>query len=203
MNAFDTVRQFEETIAEYTGSKYAVAVDSCSNAIFLSCMHHDIKGREITIPSRTYPSIPCSIIHAGGKVKFKDYTWKGIYTLNPAPIIDAAKRFRRGMYIPGHLMCLSFHAKKHIPIGKGGMILTDSLEAYEWLRLARFDGREETALCDQEDFKILGWNFYMTPDQAARGMWLFDMIKDKELDDLGESPPYPDLSQFEIYTENK
>ena len=35
-NAFEVVRQFERRIAKYAGSKYAVAVDSCTNALFLS-----------------------------------------------------------------------------------------------------------------------------------------------------------------------
>ena len=33
---WDNVDRFEEIIAEYAGSKYAVAVDSCTNALFLS-----------------------------------------------------------------------------------------------------------------------------------------------------------------------
>ena len=38
-NPFKIVRMFEETIAEYTGSKYAVSVDSCTNALFLCCKY--------------------------------------------------------------------------------------------------------------------------------------------------------------------
>jgi dTDP-4-amino-4,6-dideoxygalactose transaminase len=123
-NAFDVVRQFEVGIAEYSGSKYAVSVDSCTNAIFLCCMYKNIKGHEITIPSRTYPSIPCSIIHAGGKVNFVDKEWKGTYRLEPFDIVDGAKRFRRNMYEKDTLQCLSFHARKHLNIGRGGVILT-------------------------------------------------------------------------------
>ena len=77
--------------------------------------------------------MPQSIIHAGGIVKFRDYHWKGVYQLEPYPIWDAAKRFTSNMYIPGALMCLSFHIKKHLKIGKGGMILCDNKEATEWL----------------------------------------------------------------------
>jgi len=196
-NAFNSVREFEDAVSMYAGSRYGVAVDSCSNAIFLSLLYCNVKDKEVTIPCRTYPSVPCSIIHAGGKVKFKDISWKGIYQLEPFPIIDGAKRFTKGMYVPNTLHCLSFHAKKHIPIGRGGMILTDDENAYNWLKRSRYDGRNELPLY-QDDFDMLGWNFYMTPEQASRGLWMMQMIEDDN-EDLDESPGYPDLSKYDIY----
>ena len=200
-DAFQVVRDFEEKIAEYAGSKYAVTVDSCTNAIFLCCQYVDIRGKEVTIPSRTYPSIPCSVIHAGGKVKFEDIKWKGTYQLKPFPIIDGAKRFTKNMYQKGMFHCLSFHARKHLNIGRGGVILTDDESAMKWFKKARFDGRGECKLED-DNFDQLGWNFYMTPEQASRGMLLFSMLED-ENEDLIESPDYPDLSKFNIYKGKK
>ena len=196
--AFQSVREFEEIVAGYAGSKYAVAVDSCTNAIFLACTYLNVRDKEITIPKRTYVSVPCSIMHAGGKVRFEDKEWRGIYQLKPFPIIDGAKRFRKGMYVPDSYHCLSFHAKKHLKIGRGGMILTNDKTAYEWFKLARFDVREECALHKQESFNVLGWNYYMTPEQASRGIWLMGMMEDFN-EDLTEDPPYPDLSSYSIY----
>ena len=195
--AFEVVRKFERVIAEYAGSKYGVAVDSGTNAMFLSLLYCNVKGKEVTIPSRTYPSVPCSIIHAGGKVKFEDIKWKGIYKMEPFPIIDGAKRFRKDMYEKDNFHCLSFHARKHLNIGRGGMILTDDKDAYEWFKLARFDGRHECKL-ENDTFEVLGWNFYMTPEQASRGLWLM-MSMPNDNEDLLEFPEYPDLSKFEIY----
>ena len=121
------VEMFEENIAEYTGAKYAVSCDNCTNALRMCCEYYEVE--DVTIPARTYLSVPQSIMHAGGTVKFRDYRWQGIYQLEPYPIWDAAKRLTSNMYIPGSMMCLSFHIKKHLKIGKGGMILTDDLEA--------------------------------------------------------------------------
>ena len=53
MHPFDTVRGFENALAEYSGSKYAVAVDSCTSALLLACAY--LKVEEVTIPKRTYP----------------------------------------------------------------------------------------------------------------------------------------------------
>jgi dTDP-4-amino-4,6-dideoxygalactose transaminase len=102
----------------------------------------------------------------------------------------------------GGFQCLSFHIKKSLPVGRGGMILTDDKDAYEWFKLARFDGREPVPLREQKDFTVLGWNMYMSPPDAARAVQLFEVIKNIELPDLNvESQKYPDLSQFKIYTQ--
>ena len=67
---------FERALCDYTGAPYAIALDNMSNAIFLALYYEknvvkNIKNDDITIPSRTYPSVPCEIIHVGLKVKFK------------------------------------------------------------------------------------------------------------------------------------
>ena len=177
-NPYKVVQLFEEEVADYTNAPYAISVDNCTNAIFL-CLKYlkhkfSLKNEtEVTIPSKTYLSVPQSIIHAGFSPVFdtKEETnnWKGIYYLNPLPIIDSAKRFTSNMYISGTFMCLSFHIKKHLKIGKGGMILTDDPEAVIWFRKARYEGRSEK-LYHEDDIDMLGWNMYMTPQQASHGL---------------------------------
>lgn len=200
MHPFDSLRNFEAALAEYAGSKYAIGVDSCTSALLLACAYMNVQ--EVSIPKRTYPSVPCAIIHAGGTVKFEDVDWSGVYQLKPYPIYDGAKRFRRNMYIPGSFHCLSFHAKKLLPIGRGGAILTDDHDAVEWFKMARFDGRHERVPLHMDKFEMIGWNVYMTPEQASRGHLLLSVMKD-ENEDQEENPPYPDLSKFEIYTKPK
>jgi len=180
-NPYKIVKMFEEEIAHYTGAPYAVSVNSCTNALFLACKWIGVEGKEVIIPKRTYLSPPQSILQAGGHLTFEDISWEGIYQLKPFPIYDAAKRLTSNMYIPESLMCLSFHIKKHLKIGKGGMILADDLKAAEWLKKARYEGRSdvpyhEDNICDE------GWNMYMTPEQA-----------------ILENPPYRDLTEFEIF----
>lgn len=196
--AFDTVKRFEETIAEYAGAKYGVAVDSCCNALFLCCKYLNVKS--VDIVKHTYPGVICAIKNAGGSIMYwLDNDWQGIYEIMPYNIIDSALRFKRGMYIKDSFYCLSFHVKKHIPIGRGGMILTNNKEAAEWFKKARFDGRNEVPL-DQDELTMTGWNCYMTPEQAARGLTLFETIKDKDLPDLVVADQhYPDLSKVRAY----
>jgi len=189
---------FEETMADYTGSPYAVAVDSCTNALFLCCKYLEVK--EVAIPAKTYLSVPQSIIHAGGSVKFKDYDWSGLYQLEPYPIWDSAKRLTSKMYKEGTFMCLSFHIKKTLQLGKGGMILTDNKEAVEWFKQARYEGRHEVNY-KEDDITMLGWNMYMTPQQASHGLALMQNYPEK-VPDLGENGGYRDLREFTIFKED-
>ena len=101
-NPFRVVEMFEETMADYCGSKYAIATDNCTDALMIAAKY--LKVEEVTIPARTYLSVPQSIMHAGGVVKFRDYEWQGIYQLEPYPLWDAAKRLTSGMYIKGSIM---------------------------------------------------------------------------------------------------
>ena len=199
---------FESKLTDYTGAPFAVALDNCSNALFLSLYYENIKGKRIKIPSRTYPSVPCEIIHAGGEVEFESVenkTIKGPYQLKPTKVWDSALRFTYNMYIPDTHMCVSFTGPyKHLKLGKGGAILTDDYNAYLWFKRARFSGRRECSYHD-DNFDMLGWNFYMMPEIAARGLLLMTQFYNidgtfKHNDDL--ELPYPDLSKYPIYTQH-
>jgi len=149
--------------------------------------------------------VPCEIIHAGGKVEFeilKTETLTGAYQLKPTKVWDSALRFTADMYISGTHMCLSFTGPyKHLKLSKGGAILTDSKEAYEWFKRARFSGRRECSY-HEDNLDMLGWNFYMIPELATRGLqlmtsyWNSDGTKKKNPD---LELRYPDLSKFDVY----
>ena len=201
-NPYQVIKDFEAAMCEYTGAPYAVAVESCSAALFLCCKFAQVLLLpEVFVPRITYPSVPAGIVNAGGRVRFfDDPEWqsRGYYRLFPTDIYDSAKYLARNMYvdIDNGMVCLSFHAKKAIPIGRGGMILTDDSAAASWLRLARFDGRHEAAL-HTDEIAMIGWNMYMEPEQAARGLQLMQWLPDKV---LLPPDPYQDLSKYDFYT---
>lgn len=204
---YKVTEEFEKSLSDYTGAPYVVTVDNQSNALFLALMFENVKDMEIEIPARTYPSVPCEIIHAGAKVKFKPVKGKtltGAYQLSPTKVWDSALRFTHNMYIPNTHMCVSFTGPyKHFKLSKGGAILTDSYDAYLWFKRARYSGRRECSYHD-DHFDMLGWNFYMMPELAARGLLLMNQFykpdgTPKVNEDL--ELPYPDLSKFKVYTE--
>ena len=200
-NPYKVVQMFEEEVAHYTGAPYAVSVNSCTNALFLACKWHKVEGKDVILPKRTYLSPPQSVMQAGGNLVFEDIKWEGVYQLKPFPIYDAAKRLTSNMYIPGTMMCLSFHIKKHLKIGKGGMILTDNPKAVEWFKKARYEGRSEKKY-KEDDIEFLGWNMYMTPQQASHGLALIQNY-DINSQDQDEENGYRDLTEFSVFKNNK
>jgi len=207
---YKITEDFEKALGDYTGAPYVVTLDNMSNALFLALYYEknvkkSLSGDTITIPSRTYPSVPCEIINAGLKVGFNPVegkTIKGMYQLIGSNVWDSALSFTADMYKPEQHICVSFTGPyKHFKLSKGGAILTDSLEAYHWFKRARYSGRRECSYHD-DFFDMIGWNFYMMPELAARGLLLMTQFYNldgskKHNEDL--ELPYPDLSQFEVY----
>lgn len=67
------VHKFEEMFTEYKGSKYAMAVNSCTAALHLSLLAIGIKpGDEVIVPTMTFTSTASVVIHAGGVPVFAD-----------------------------------------------------------------------------------------------------------------------------------
>lgn len=189
----DIVDIFEDKLAKYSNSKFAVLTDSCTNALFLSLKLRQVNG-EVVIPAQTYVSLPMQIHHAGAKAVFEDIKWSGIYQLGDTGIWDSAARFTKDMYVGGGaLQCLSFQIKKRLPIGRGGAILTDDKSHYEALKFMTYDGRDlTTPYTDPMHIKSIGWHCYMTPEDAARGILLMDMLPEVNQDTMTYEH-YPDL----------
>jgi len=203
---WDAVDVFEKKVSAYAGSKYAVAVDNCTNAIFL-CLKYlecDKKNIPIVIPKRTYVSVPMTIKNAGCEFCFEDRFWSGLYQLKPYPIYDSAVRFTKNMYIKDSFQCLSFHRKKILKLTKGGMILTNNEKAANWFKIARTKGRHphKDILYKNEEFKQFGWNMYMSPERAAQGILIFDQLQDVNKDG-GSHETYHDLTKHLIFHDKK
>ena len=177
---YKITEEFEEQLAHYTGAKYAVTVDNMSNGLFLALYYENnvkkrIKDGVVGCPSRTYPSVPCEIIHAGLKINWEPVegeTLTGAYQLTGSCVWDSALSFTADMFVPKSHMCVSFTGPyKHFKLSKGGAILTDDYRAYLWFKRARYSGRRECSY-HEDNFDMLGWNFYMMPELAARGSLL-------------------------------
>ncbi|PZQ96765.1 MAG: aminotransferase [Cereibacter sphaeroides] len=60
------VALLEAEFAELMGSRYALAVSSCSAALFLSLKALDLKpGAKVLIPAFTFAAVPSAVVHAG------------------------------------------------------------------------------------------------------------------------------------------
>jgi|APSaa5957512576_1039674.scaffolds.fasta_scaffold01225_3 hypothetical protein len=194
LNPWAKVEEFEETVAEFAGSKYAVSVDNCTNALFL-CLTYLKQSVDVIIPKKTYISVPQTIENSGHNVVYEDLEWTGVYQLKPYPIWDGATLFEKNMYRGGY-HCLSFQHRKPLSLGKGGMILTDDIEFRDWARKARYEGRNYKLAYDNERPTMKGWNMYMHPEHAEYGIKIFNNCKDNPPARVG-SEVYYDLTELE------
>lgn len=199
---FSVVKDFEDAVAEYTGSPYCVAVSSCTAAIFTCMMWETYNGRGhiITIPKRTYIGVAQSIRNSGQILRFRDEYWSGSYDLDPLKISDSARRFTSDMFVPHYKICTSHHWQKTLSLGHGGCILHDNKEFDIWSRKFRCDGRTEGVRAEDEIDPVQGYHLYLLPELAASGLIRLHSLP-KHNPDLPNSN-YADLSLMPLFRNN-
>ena len=179
---------FEEEFARYVGAKHAVAVNSCTAAMFLSLKALGIgPGDEVIVPSFTFAATANVVVHCGATPVFVDVNpqtftidsrqaqraitakTKAIIPVHyggvpsdtnfPVTVVeDSAHRIAKN-YRSKNIVCYSFYATKNITTGEGGMITTEDNSQAHWLSQARLHGLSHDA-----------WKRY---DPA--GSWYYDI----------------------------
>jgi dTDP-4-amino-4,6-dideoxygalactose transaminase len=194
--SFDTVTKFENEVAQFFGSPFAVAVDCCTHAIEL-CLRLT-KANDISIPRRTYLSVPMTAEKLGLRWTWKNDRWEEYYLIGNTNIYDAAVLWRQNSYIPGTLMCLSFQFQKHLSLGRGGMVLTDDKNVAFDLKKMSYDGRIPNVHWRNQNVDTVGYHYYMIPEIAKMGL--------QKLPDAIEREPrewkiddWPDLTKMEVF----
>ena len=194
--SFEAIEKFETNIAEFFGSPYAVAVDCCTHALELCLRLQQIK--HYSIPKRTYISVPFLAHKLNIDFDWRAGDWADFYYLGGTNIIDAAVLWKKNSYIPNTFMCLSFQFRKHLNLGRGGMILTDNKEAAMILKKMSYDGRLPDVPWREQNIDTMGYHYYMTPETAELGL--------QKLSAAIEATPkqwtisdWPDLTQMEIF----
>ena len=194
--SFNSIKKFENKIAEFFGAPYAVAVDCCTHGIELCLRRQNIKC--ITVPKRTYLSIPFLSHKLNIELKWKDENWEDYYYIGDTNIIDAAVLWKKNSYIPNTFMCISFQFKKHLALGRGGIILTDNKAESVELKKMTYDGRDPDIPWREQNISSLGYHHYMTPETAENGL--------KKLPEAIKTPPkkwvvtdWPDLTKMKIF----
>lgn len=166
--SFESIGEFERQIAHYFGSPHAVAVDCCTHAVELCMRHQNVK--HFSVPKRTYISIPFLANKLNIDFDWRDENWEDYYYIGNTNIIDAAVLWKKDSYIPNTFMCLSFQFRKHLSLGRGGMILTDNEEASNDLKKMSYDGRLPDVPWRQQNIDTHGFHYYMTPETAKLGI---------------------------------
>jgi len=193
---FEYVNELENKISNFFGSKFAVATDCCTHALELCLRLKQIK--KTSVPKHTYLSVPMTLEKLNISWNWVDNCWKDFYELEGTEIIDAAVLWRKNSYIPNTYMCLSFQFKKHLNLGRGGMILCDSESDYHSLKKMTYDGRDLTRPWAEQDIDMIGYHYYMTPETAVIGLEKFNTAINTESKEWSYLD-YPDLSKLKIF----
>lgn len=192
---FQAVTEFENRLAQFFGSPYAVATDCCTHGVELSLRY--TKAQVIEVPKHTYLSIPFLAKKLNIELKWKDDNWKDYYYLTDT-VIDAAVLWKKDSYIPGTYMSISFQYQKHLSLGRGGVILTDDKRAAEELKKMSYDGRLPNIPWRDQNITSMGYHYYMTPETAQLGLnKLENAINTQPRQWVTED--WPDLTNMKIF----
>jgi dTDP-4-amino-4,6-dideoxygalactose transaminase len=193
--SFQVITDFENEVAKFFGAPYAVAVDCCTHGLEL-CLRHR-KANKITVPKHTYLSVPMLADKLSLDLIWTDEKWKDFYYVTE-DIIDAAVNWKKNSYVPGTYMCVSFQFRKHLSLGRGGIILFDKKEDFDVLKRMSYDGRNPDESWSIQNIKTIGYHYYMTPETAELGL--------KKLPEAISRIPkkwvytdWPDLTKMDVF----
>jgi hypothetical protein len=193
--SFKIIENFENEIANFFGSPYAIAVDSCTHGVELSLRYMNVKS--ISVPKHTYISIPFLSEKLKIGLHWRDESWKDYYYLS-YNVIDAAVLWKPNSYVPNTLMSVSFQYQKHLSLGRGGVILCDNLHDAEQLKKMSYDGRLPNIPWKEQNIDMVGYHYYMTPETAELGLIKLPIaIKNKPKE--WSINDWPDLTQMNVF----
>jgi perosamine synthetase len=214
------VARFEEEIARYVGTKYAVALSSGTASLHLSLLVSGVKpGDRVAVTAYSWIATANVIELCGAKPLFVDIL-PDTFNLDPDELVKVLEKELKGKkrtgdikaVIPVHVFgqvadmeaikevadqynltiiedaacalgakwnnrqagawgslgCFSFHPRKAITTGEGGVITTNDNDSYRHIRALRNHGFD----ADREppDFIMPGFNYRLTEFQGALGI---------------------------------
>jgi hypothetical protein len=192
---FSIVSKFENEISNFFGSKFAIAVDSCTHGVELALKYTNAK--RINCPKRTYLSIPFLSEKLKIDLEWRDEEWQDYYYLTDN-VIDAAVLWEKNSYIPNTFMGISFQYQKHLSLGRGGILLLDDEKAAIQIKKMSYDGRLPNTPWREQNIDTFGYHYYMTPETAKLGL--------EKLPEAMKTKPrqwtvndWPDLTKMKIF----
>ena len=96
------VKKFEEEFAAYCGSKFAIGVNSGTDALYLAVSALDIgPGDEVILPTYTFIATALCVSYTGAKVKFVEIE-EETYNIDPKALAKLISKKTKAI-IPVHL----------------------------------------------------------------------------------------------------
>lgn len=193
--SYNTLKELEQALSEYTGAPYVVLTDCCTHAIEL-CFRYKNPG-PVTCAAHTYLSVPMMLHKLNIPFYYDHEPWQYEYRFAPSNIWDSARAFDKGMYRAGALQCLSFGNGKRLDLNRGGAILTSNREDYVALKRMAYDGRDlDISPWQEQKVFNVGYHYNMPLETAQLGVQMMasNNLKDKST----QLVQYPDCSKLNI-----
>lgn len=197
-------KEFEERVAQYVGTKYAIATTSATTALHTCFESLNVRGKEVLVSDFTFPATAQAIALAGGIPVLVDVDLESmnvtsdiiensitnkIHVISPVAIFgnsldskvyalrkkniriveDAATNLgtKLGHHHTGKLAdltCFSFHPRKIITTGEGGMITTDDSVLAKKITSYKTFGKKDNK------FVTMGTNYKISDVLSAIGL---------------------------------
>lgn len=197
-------QQFEQNIANYVHSKYAVATTSATTALHTSLECMNVRGKKVLVSDFTFPATAEAVILAGGipvlidvdketmnttreiienyginktefvlpvslfgnplEEEFYNLQKQGIKIIEDAATNLGTKIGQRYVGTLADLTCFSFHPRKIITTGEGGMITTNDKDLTEKCKAYKMFGKIKT------EFVQMGTNYKISDILSAVGV---------------------------------
>lgn len=195
--------KFENLIAKYTNSKFAIATTSGTSALHSAFHCMGIKGKKILISDFTFPATALAAQLAGGipvlidvekdtmntsksivedsldkqtkfvcpvslfgnplEEKFYSLKRQGLKIIEDAATNLGTKIGNKSIGELADITCFSFHPRKIITTGEGGMITTNNSNLFKKIKKFKFFGKNHT-------FTDFGTNYKMSDILSAVGI---------------------------------
>lgn len=203
-------KKFENLIAKYTNSKFAVATTSGTTALHTAFHCMGLKGKKILVSDFTFPATALAVQMAGGipvlidveketmnvsksivenslekqieflcpvslfgnplEQKFYSLRKQGLKIIEDAATNLGTKINNKPIGSLADVTCFSFHPRKIITTGEGGMITTNNSKLFKKLKKFKFFGKTQ-------NFTSFGTNYKMSDILAAIGISQFKKIE--------------------------
>jgi perosamine synthetase len=163
-------QKLEEEWAKFTGSKYAVAVNSCTSALDIACRLVKLPN-PVKVSAFTFVSSALAPLNAGYDIEFVDIDEKSLCTPKAdIQVMYAGNQSGKGIIYDmahsggakhkGVISCWSFHAVKNLPAGDGGMITMNSKRLYERAKALSWCGIDKSTF--ERSGKKYSWDYQIT-----------------------------------------
>ena len=206
-------KQFEDSIRDYIGCKYALAVCNCSVGLEMALRALGVgPGDEIIVPDYTYP-VTAAVVNIVGATNVlvdvdpdtmlidydavEDAVSHRTKAIMPVSIFGNPLNYdrlwdikqKRKLYLIEDAACslgaryggkfvgdladisvFSFHPRKFITTGEGGMVTTNNPQWAEWMESYKHFGMKSSGSRRGTKFEQIGTNYKLSNVQAAIGL---------------------------------